>query len=72
MVIHNYNDYPIQKEEHMQFIQDFSHVQREFKTCGVSRRSVKQTRRFFYNWLINHIENEDKKLGIFLKACEGF
>ena len=68
MLKHDYNGYTKQKEEHAQFIKDFANIKKEFNTNGVSTLLVVQVQNKVCNWLMNHIGNEDKKIGEFLKA----
>ena len=68
MLKHDYNGYAKQKEEHAQFIKDFTNIKKEFDTNGVSTLLVVQVQNKVCNWLKIHIENEDKKIGEFLKA----
>ncbi|MCF6155622.1 MAG: bacteriohemerythrin [Candidatus Brocadia sp.] len=67
MIKNNYDGYPSQKKEHAQFIQDFSGLKKEFETSGVTSHLVIQVQQRLCNWLTNHIGNEDKKIGAFLK-----
>ena len=68
MLKHDYNGYAKQKEEHVQFIKDFTNIKKEFDTNGVSTLLVVQVQNKVCNWLKIHIGNEDKKIGEFLKA----
>ncbi len=67
MIKNNFDGYPSQKEEHAQFIRDFSVLKKEFETSGVTSHLVIQVQQKLCNWLTNHIGNEDKKIGAFLK-----
>lgn len=67
MAKNNYNGLPSQKAEHDQFIKDFSGIKKEFETKGVTPHLVIQVQQKVCNWLTNHIGNEDKKIGAFLK-----
>lgn len=67
MAKNNYDDLPSQKAEHAQFIKDFSGLKKEFETRGVTPHLVIQIQQKVCNWLTNHIGNEDKKIGAFLK-----
>lgn len=66
---HNYVSYSKQRTEHLLFIKDFSRIKREYETWGVSSHLLAETQQSLCNWLINHIGNEDKKLGVFLQKC---
>ncbi len=68
MTKYNYDGYSKQKAEHTKFLRDFSGLKREFETQGATSHLVIQTQRQLCDWLINHITNEDKKLGTFLKS----
>ncbi len=67
MAKNNYDGLPSQKTEHAQFIKDFSCLKKEFETTGVTTHLVIQVQQKVCNWLTNHIGNEDKKIGAFLK-----
>lgn len=67
MVKNNYTGYPSQRAEHAQFIKDFSGIKKEFEASGVTPHLVIQVQQRLCNWLTNHIGNEDKKIGTFLK-----
>lgn len=67
MTKYNYGDYSKQKTEHTQFIKDFSTLKKEFEAEGATSHLVIKTQRQLCDWLTNHITNEDKKFGIFLK-----
>jgi len=69
MTKHNYVSYSKQRTEHLLFIKDFSRIKREYETWGVSSHLLVETQQRLCNWLINHIGNEDKKLGVFLQKC---
>lgn len=67
MVKNNYTGYPLQLVEHAQFIKDFSGIKKEFEPSGVTPHLAIQVQQRLCNWLTNHIGNEDKKIGTFLK-----
>ncbi len=64
---HNYGGISSQKTEHAQFIRDFSDLKKDFGKNGVTTHLVLQVQNKLCNWLKNHIGNEDKKIGMFLK-----
>ncbi|OQZ04252.1 MAG: hypothetical protein B6D34_04570 [Candidatus Brocadia sp. UTAMX1] len=67
MAKNNYDGLLSQKAEHAQFIKDFSVLKKDFETRGVTPHLVIQVQQKICNWLTNHIGNEDKKIGAFLK-----
>lgn len=69
MAKNNYNGISSQKAEHAAFIKDFTGIKSEFEKNGVSTHLVLQVQNKLCNWLKNHIGNEDKKIGAFLKKC---
>lgn len=69
MAKYNYISYVKQKTEHMLFIKYFFSIKRELETQGVSSLLLIQTHQILYNWLKNHIANEDKKFCMFIKKC---
>ncbi len=68
MLKHNYDGYTKQKEEHVKFTKDFMNVKKEFDINDISSLQVVLVQNMVCNWLKSHIENEDKKIGEFLKA----
>ena len=68
MLKHNYNSYEKQKEAHVQFIKEFSQLKKEFDANGVTSHLTIQIQNKVCNWLRNHIGDEDKKIGVFLKV----
>lgn len=67
MAKHNYGGISSQKIEHAQFIRDFSDLKMDFEKNGVTTHLVLQVQNKLCNWLKNHIGNEDKKIGMYLK-----
>ena len=67
MINHNYAGYPEQRKEHKKFIKDYSALENEFETKGISSHFVVQTQLFLTDWLVNHINKSDKAFGVFLK-----
>lgn len=66
MVHHNYTDFDLHKQEHDKFIADINDLLNQYKEG--KREVTFNTYDFMKNWLINHIQESDKKLGAFLKA----
>jgi len=70
---HHYPDYKNQKQLHDLLIQQVEDIQNSQQTLGslhfeqpwIERLEITD---FLSGWLINHIANEDKKLGAFLQA----
>ena len=67
MAKYNFEGLTSQMADHVRFMHDFSGLKNEFETNGVSPGLVIQTQQKVCNWLTNHIGNEDKKIGAFLK-----
>lgn len=67
MIRHNYDEYSKMKTAHEQFKKDFSRLKKEFEAQGITSNLAGQTQQWLCDWLTNHIGNEDKKLGAFLK-----
>lgn len=72
MVRDTYDGYLLQKDQHAQFIKDFSSVKKEFEIQGATSNLVVQVQKQLCSWLRNHISKEDKAFGIFLKTKEQF
>ena len=70
MVNHNYAGYSEQRKEHKQFIKDYSALENEVETKGISSHFVVQTQLFLAKWFVNHINKSDKALGAYLKAAK--
>jgi len=67
MLDYNYPDYDMHKMQHEKFISDFGVLKNKFDVQGAGINLVLVTNRTIVDWLINHINNTDKNLGVFLK-----
>lgn len=56
------------KQEHAQFVKDFSNLKKELQAQGASAALVVQLHGWLGDWLRNHIGKVDKGLGAFLKT----
>jgi hemerythrin len=65
---YNYPDFPNHKKLH----EDFKEVVKEFSHRlileGSSKELAEEVQKKIYEWLVNHIKVQDKKLGIHLKS----
>jgi hemerythrin len=68
MIDNNFPDYPAHKEQHSQFIKNFSDLKRQFEDDGPGVHIVVMTNRIVIDWFLNHIRKVDTKLGAFLKT----
>ncbi|MDR3193329.1 MAG: hemerythrin family protein [Treponema sp.] len=65
---YKYPDFPNHKKLHDGFkevVKEFSH---RLILEGASKELAEEVRKKIYDWLINHIKIQDKKLGIHLKS----
>lgn len=68
---YKYDGYSAQRAAHTQFIEIFLALEKEFESSGVTPAFVTKTRRLLSQWLQDHIESEDKKLGKYLNSQSG-
>ncbi|MCX7923752.1 MAG: bacteriohemerythrin [Clostridia bacterium] len=64
----DYPQYDAHKQQHEQFIKDFSELKNRFEEEGPTVYFVSNINRTVVDWLIKHIGSSDKALGAFLKA----
>jgi hemerythrin len=64
---YGYPDFEAHKKMHEGFIESFLKLKEQIKTEGATTHSVILVNRIVVDWLINHIGNTDKALGVFLK-----
>jgi hemerythrin len=65
---YSYPDFPNHKKFHDSFkevVKNFSH---RLILEGASKELVEEVQKKIYDWLVNHIRIQDKKLGIHLKS----
>ncbi|MEW6107830.1 MAG: bacteriohemerythrin [Nitrospirota bacterium] len=65
---YDYPGYPGHRAQHQEFMENFSHLKRQFEEEGVGIYLVLNTNRMVVDWLINHIRKLDRSLGAFLKS----
>lgn len=76
MLYCGYPEYRLHKAQHNKFIADVIELKKESlnpdpgRKCASYELSV-ETNRLMTDWVFDHIENEDKKLGVFLNECPG-
>jgi hemerythrin len=68
MVEHGYPAYRSHKQEHAEFINNFSYLKREYETEGISTFLVLKIERLLCDWMAHHIGKADRALWEFLKA----
>jgi hemerythrin len=65
---YKYPDFPNHKKLHDDFkevVKNFSH---RLILEGASKELIDEVQKNIYNWLVNHIKIQDKKLGLHLKS----
>ncbi len=64
---HNYPEYTAHKTAHEEFKKEFLRLKQAVEATGITFHTVVITSKLLSDWWIQHINNLDKKLGIFLK-----
>jgi hemerythrin len=62
-----YPEYDRQKSLHTAFIGELANIKKEFNESGGNILIVLNANQMVVDWLVKHISNEDKKIGIFVK-----
>lgn len=62
-----YPEYDKQKTLHTAFIGELAKLKKEFSESGGNILVVLNANQMVVDWLIKHIANEDKKIGVFVK-----
>lgn len=62
----NYSDYEQHKASHKEFINTLNNLVQDFDEDGATHSLAGSIDTLLVNWLINHIQKTDKKLGNFL------
>ena len=62
-----YPEYDRQKSLHTAFIGQLDKIKKEFKESGGNILVVLNANQMVVDWLVKHISNEDKKIGVFVK-----
>ena len=65
-VLYNYPDFQTHKKQHDELTRQILHVQNNIKNKSATLSH--ELMDFLINWLENHILNEDKKFGMYLKS----
>lgn len=68
MIDKSFPDYPVHKEQHSQFIKNFSDLKKKLEDEGPGVHIVLMTNRIVIDWFLTHIRKIDTKLGAFLKT----
>jgi hemerythrin len=68
MIAQAYPEYAAHRNEHKEFIDNFTHLKAKFEADGPGIWLVALTNRIVVDWLKNHIIKTDTKLGAFLSA----
>jgi hemerythrin len=68
METHHYPDFGKHKALHLEFMDNFADLKREFEEEGAGVHLVVKTNQLVVQWLLDHIRKIDKALGAFLKA----
>lgn len=62
-----YPEYDRQKSLHTAFIGQLDNIKKEFNESGGNILVVLNANQMVVDWLVKHISNEDKKIGVFVK-----
>lgn len=62
-----YPDYESHKLEHERFIQDVLIIKQQVETQGITVLTTIKINRTLVDWLINHIQKNDQRIGDFLE-----
>jgi hemerythrin len=65
---HAFPRYPEHKAMHERFIKDFGKLKEQFEQEGPTLSLVMSTNKTVVEWLLNHIEREDKQIAAHIKA----
>jgi len=71
MLNHGYDHYQLQEAKHSQIMRDCHALKDEFKTGSATLHSLIRIQQWLSGTVLDHIRNEDKKFGVFLKKCMG-
>jgi hemerythrin len=72
MIISRYSDYQHHKNEHQQFIHNFSDIEKEFDIHGASSYFLIQIQKWMCSWIKNHLFTVDKKMCKYFKTIKRF
>ncbi|MBF0344604.1 MAG: hemerythrin family protein [Nitrospirae bacterium] len=68
MIKYQYPDYDQHKGEHIKFLKNYSSLKKLFDSEGASSLIINATERQAVEWLVKHIQQEDKKMATFLNS----
>ena len=69
-LLYNFPEYEQHKQLHEDFKVVVSEKVREFKENGSSEELSNSVNKIIVRWLINHIQGEDKKIGLYLRKMD--
>ncbi|MEM4725280.1 MAG: bacteriohemerythrin [Candidatus Hadarchaeum sp.] len=67
MTRHKYPELDAHKQDHDAFRAEVNRLRQQIATAGATGTLTIQTQRWLTNWLVNHIQGRDKRLGDYLK-----
>lgn len=65
---YSYEDTSRMKVDHDRLMKNFIHIKKKYETGGATLHLVVEIQQNLCDWLSNHIWEEDRKLGTFLKT----
>lgn len=65
-----YPEYDRQKSLHTAFITQLENLKKEFRESGGNILVVLNANQMVIDWLVKHISNEDKKIGVYIKGMK--
>jgi hemerythrin len=65
---HNYPDYAVHKAQHLQFVNNLERIKQDYERHRRQFYLTMEIQNSTFDWVIRHIKQSDKKLGIFLKG----
>lgn len=68
---HKYPDYADHKAQHLQFVNNLERIKQDYKRHQRQFYLIMEIQNSTFDWVIRHIKQYDKKLGIFLKGERG-
>ena len=68
---YNYPEYEQHKQLHEDFKITVGELVEKFNKNGSSTELSKTVNRIIVRWLINHIQREDKKIGVYIRSVQG-
>jgi hemerythrin len=65
---YQYPDFPNHKKLHDNFKEEVKNFSHRLIQEGASKELTEEVQKKIYDWLVNHIKIQDKKLGIYLRS----